>query len=264
MLVPCGHGGYCSKCAHTLLAHRPAARLCPICRAGLSAVVKIHLDTPIGSSTDVLQASSAASAPRPRPQAQGFMALPPESENLPEAASSLPGLVLVPMPSASFSHFERSTELHGGGQATGSVPDTVDAPAAESQVLRQSTHQSTHGVVYTPPRHSWASYPLSSEGLPDMPHEGAMVASGSGHVSGPLSGEGTAAPAASHVADAPAAPDRVAVCFQYSSGLGPHVTVQVLTHELGGQSSSLPQHAQHAARVGAPEAVEVGVVQQGP
>lgn len=51
VMMPCGHGGYCKHCAHKLYVRPP--NLCPICRASLVSVVKVSLDTPIGSSTGV-------------------------------------------------------------------------------------------------------------------------------------------------------------------------------------------------------------------
>lgn len=63
MLLSCGHGGYCPPCAHTLLCNTsPVARVCPICRAPISAVVRVLLDTPIGSTGRVLNASELKEA----------------------------------------------------------------------------------------------------------------------------------------------------------------------------------------------------------
>lgn len=47
MLLNCGHGGYCGTCAYKVLSARSA--LCPVCRAELSAVGKVPLDTPVGA-----------------------------------------------------------------------------------------------------------------------------------------------------------------------------------------------------------------------
>lgn len=57
MLLPCGHGGYCGSCAHTLLYQPNRARLCPICRARLGSIAKVDLGTAIGASANVLEAS---------------------------------------------------------------------------------------------------------------------------------------------------------------------------------------------------------------
>ena len=57
VLLPCGHGGYCGGCAHTLLKHPPPSRLCPVCRAQLGGIAKVHLGTPIGTEGEVLEAS---------------------------------------------------------------------------------------------------------------------------------------------------------------------------------------------------------------
>lgn len=46
VMLPCGHGGYCSVCARRLFLRPPM--LCPICRETLTGVIKVSLDTPIG------------------------------------------------------------------------------------------------------------------------------------------------------------------------------------------------------------------------
>ena len=62
VLLPCGHGGYCGGCAHTLLKQARRTRLCPICRAALRAAARVHLSTPVGEEGDVLDHSTARSA----------------------------------------------------------------------------------------------------------------------------------------------------------------------------------------------------------
>jgi hypothetical protein len=57
VLLPCGHGGYCGACAHTLLLQPHRSRLCPICRARLGSVAKIDLNIAIGAPGNVLEAS---------------------------------------------------------------------------------------------------------------------------------------------------------------------------------------------------------------
>ena len=52
VMMPCGHGGYCRHCAHKLYVRPP--NLCPICRSRLHSVVKVSIDTPIGTYTEVL------------------------------------------------------------------------------------------------------------------------------------------------------------------------------------------------------------------
>lgn len=136
VLVPCGHGGYCHKCAHTLHTHPAASRLCPICRAGLSAVVKVPLDTPVGSATDVLQATSAASAPRP-PTRLASLA-PPRSASLPEAASSLPGPIFVslPPPLRRQSHEEAPVRVTAAAAiSTGMVISFQNVPGSSSSAV---------------------------------------------------------------------------------------------------------------------------------
>lgn len=48
VFLKCGHGGYCSTCAYKLLIGTSA--LCPVCRAALSAVGRVPLDTPVGEA----------------------------------------------------------------------------------------------------------------------------------------------------------------------------------------------------------------------
>ena len=57
VLMPCGHGGYCGACAQTLLKHRKAKRVCPMCRTTLSAVAKTDIATPVGQQSEVLKCS---------------------------------------------------------------------------------------------------------------------------------------------------------------------------------------------------------------
>ena len=50
VLLPCGHGGYCGTCSHTLLCSGPpTVRVCPMCRTPLFAAVCVPVDTPIGA-----------------------------------------------------------------------------------------------------------------------------------------------------------------------------------------------------------------------
>lgn len=98
VLVPCGHGGYCQQCAHKVLTNPIATRLCPICRAGLSAIVKVSLDTPMRGQAKVLASCLAACAPRPSTSSAGVA--PPRSARLPEAASSLTGPIFVSLPAS--------------------------------------------------------------------------------------------------------------------------------------------------------------------
>ena len=57
VMVPCGHGGYCGRCARDMCTgraapHDPAAgHLCPVCRAPVKKVVKVPLGTPVGQWT---------------------------------------------------------------------------------------------------------------------------------------------------------------------------------------------------------------------
>lgn len=59
VLLPCGHGGYCSSCARTLLSLPLASRLCPVCRTGLKTIADVSLDTPIGGVSKVLRGFGA-------------------------------------------------------------------------------------------------------------------------------------------------------------------------------------------------------------
>lgn len=57
VMLPCGHGGYCSTCAHTLLRRHLSSRTCPMCRSQIDTVVKMPVETPIGTEGDVLEAT---------------------------------------------------------------------------------------------------------------------------------------------------------------------------------------------------------------
>lgn len=59
VLLPCGHGGYCSSCARTLLSLPLPSRLCPVCRTGLKSIADVSLDTPIGGVSKVLRGFGA-------------------------------------------------------------------------------------------------------------------------------------------------------------------------------------------------------------
>ena len=57
VLLPCGHVGYCGACERRLILNeQPTTRVCPMCRGGLEAAVKIPLDTLVGSRGVVLEA----------------------------------------------------------------------------------------------------------------------------------------------------------------------------------------------------------------
>jgi hypothetical protein len=51
VMMPCGHGGYCRACAHKVYVRPP--NLCAMCRARLTAVVKVSMDTPVGGRSSV-------------------------------------------------------------------------------------------------------------------------------------------------------------------------------------------------------------------
>jgi Zinc finger, C3HC4 type (RING finger) len=51
VLMKCGHGGYCTVCAHKLFVRPPS--LCPSCRGPLTGVVKVDLGTGVGDSSAV-------------------------------------------------------------------------------------------------------------------------------------------------------------------------------------------------------------------
>ena len=57
VMMPCGHGGYCRRCARRMCTgraapHDPAAgHVCPVCRAPVEKVTRVHLDTSIGNWT---------------------------------------------------------------------------------------------------------------------------------------------------------------------------------------------------------------------
>ncbi|NJR43614.1 MAG: RING-HC finger protein, partial [Akkermansiaceae bacterium] len=69
VLLPCGHGGYCGDCAHTLLGYRPPKRVCPMCRTSLTSVAKVTLSTPIGAEAEVLESSVGKPyVPPPKPR----------------------------------------------------------------------------------------------------------------------------------------------------------------------------------------------------
>ena len=54
VMMPCGHGGYCGRCASDMCTgrsapHDPAAgHVCPVCREPVEEVVRVHLGTSIG------------------------------------------------------------------------------------------------------------------------------------------------------------------------------------------------------------------------
>lgn len=63
MLLPCGHSGYCGACAQSLFANSAgdaSCGQCPVCRAPLTAVVKVPVDTPVGSSGNILEVSAGS------------------------------------------------------------------------------------------------------------------------------------------------------------------------------------------------------------
>lgn len=60
VLLPCGHGGYCRSCTHTLMTQPAPNRLCPVCRSRLGAAVQVSLATPIGSESKVVAALQTA------------------------------------------------------------------------------------------------------------------------------------------------------------------------------------------------------------
>ena len=55
VLLPCGHGVYCNACAQKLLARESLARMCPMCRAALTAVVQVRMHTKVGEEGEVLR-----------------------------------------------------------------------------------------------------------------------------------------------------------------------------------------------------------------
>lgn len=60
VMVPCGHGGFCGGCAHKLLSQASPARRCPLCRVQLTSIVKVPVDTKMGSQIRVLHAYAVA------------------------------------------------------------------------------------------------------------------------------------------------------------------------------------------------------------
>lgn len=58
VLMPCGHGGNCHACAQKLMTQHPRMRHCPICRAKITSVCKVALDTSIGTTGNVLESFS--------------------------------------------------------------------------------------------------------------------------------------------------------------------------------------------------------------
>lgn len=61
MLLPCGHSGYCGDCAQSLFrssAEGNSCGQCPVCRAPLTAVVRVPVDTPVGCSGVILEVSA--------------------------------------------------------------------------------------------------------------------------------------------------------------------------------------------------------------
>ena len=73
VLLPCGHGGYCGECAHTLITLPPAQRLCPICRSELQIISKVQLSTPVGAQADVLEAAVAKTVYTVESESEGEM-----------------------------------------------------------------------------------------------------------------------------------------------------------------------------------------------
>lgn len=65
VLLPCGHSGYCGGCAQSLFrssAEGISCGQCPVCRAPLTAVVRVPVDTPVGSSGNILEVSAGGFA----------------------------------------------------------------------------------------------------------------------------------------------------------------------------------------------------------
>lgn len=74
VLLPCGHGGFCGTCAQEIFkppekrspensgrsigGDSAACGQCPVCCAPLTAVVQVPVDTPVGSSGNILQVSA--------------------------------------------------------------------------------------------------------------------------------------------------------------------------------------------------------------
>ena len=75
MLLPCGHGGYCGACAHSFLALPLPFRLCPVCRAALTQVVRVRLSTLVGAVMMI----EANVSPRRGPSQQSTSGLPAET-----------------------------------------------------------------------------------------------------------------------------------------------------------------------------------------
>jgi len=48
---PCGHGGFCKRCANLLYVRLPSE--CPVCRAPIDQVVELESQPPIGCSSPV-------------------------------------------------------------------------------------------------------------------------------------------------------------------------------------------------------------------
>lgn len=59
VMVPCGHGGFCGRCAKDMCTGtappytEEVGHVCPVCRAPVDYVAKVALDTPIGASCPV-------------------------------------------------------------------------------------------------------------------------------------------------------------------------------------------------------------------
>ena len=73
VMVPCGHGGYCGRCAKGMCTGRAAphdataGHLCPVCRAPVEKVVRVHLGTAVGHWTSASCKLVVAKLPPRRP-----------------------------------------------------------------------------------------------------------------------------------------------------------------------------------------------------
>lgn len=58
VMVPCGHGGFCGRCAKDMCSGHAApyteegGHVCPVCRAPVDTVVKVSLSTTIGERSN--------------------------------------------------------------------------------------------------------------------------------------------------------------------------------------------------------------------
>lgn len=122
VLLPCGHGGYCAACAHTLLKHPSPSRLCPICRAALTAVLQISLEVPVGGCGNVLSAFGSRPLPIlpvPEPQSFGILA----DDVIPVHAESSEGAIVL--------HIHESVGDSGGDSRR---PVTISLTRVHSRV----------------------------------------------------------------------------------------------------------------------------------